>query len=412
MRKKSFLSPVLLAMIFILFSCKKENLDAEKTKPPSYENLIPKIKSWIEEQKKGLSTVSVARIDSLKLNLGYDEVRMEKYKGSSELIVIPILSGFKSKNNTDKNPANYLVLVFEDQDSITGGNIIQYISSNSQKAAPQNTFNKIFTYQDLDCSGQFTMLSITDDFRYELKFENGKLRSMAWLKKKSQSNSVSGRVTECIDWYLQTWYIWSDGSMTLQSEVFLFTTCGEDCAQPRVANGRSFRVNCSGGGNGGGGYDSGGCPTTPQEGEAALTSITSTILVDGISETGDEIGPDANGVIERPVVVKQHQLRYTFPGERTGTYTLYFPGVLFKPTNNSQWKWKELAFSHIGLSEGDPGCFAVDFTPAISLTIDPDKLNARFIAAITATLKVSCLGGFVLRTKPEHLNGVYPASDF
>src|SRR5215204_4349527 len=161
MRKQIFVQPLLWAMVFLLISCKKENLDAEKPTNQNNEYLIPKIKSWLEEQKNGLPTVSVARIDSLKLNLSYGEIRLEKYKDSKELVVIPVLSGFKSRNNSDKNPANYLVLVFENQDSITTGNIIQYISSNSQKMAPQNTFYKIFTYKDLDCSGQFAVLSIT-----------------------------------------------------------------------------------------------------------------------------------------------------------------------------------------------------------------------------------------------------------
>ena len=241
--------------MLILFSCKKENIDANTPQSPSNEKLIPKIKSWLDEQKKGLSATSSARIESLETNLSYGEIRLEKYKESKEFIVVPILGGFKSANNSDKSPANYLVLVLENQDSITRGNIIQYISTNSQKTTPTNTFYKIFTYQDLDCSGQFTILSIADYFQYELKFENGELKSFAEQKKKNHSNNISGRMNECIDWYLQTWYIWSDGTMQLISEVFVFTTCGEDCAQPRIANGRSFGMSCSGGGGGGGGIE-------------------------------------------------------------------------------------------------------------------------------------------------------------
>ena len=412
MRKLFLWLPSLCVIMLISFSCKKEGIHDEIPQSPSYENLIPKIKLWLEEQKKGLRATSAETIKSLESNLSYGEIRLEKYKETKEFIIIPVLSGFKSRNNSDKYPANYLVLVFENKDSITRGNIIQFISSNSLKAAPQSTFYKIFTNQDLECSGQFTILSITDYFRYELTFENGKLKSLAEYTKKDSPKNGSGRVNECIDWYLQIWYVWGDGTITLQSETYLFTTCGEDCAQPRIANGRSLHINCSGGGGGGGGFDSGGCPTTPQEGEDALASITSTILVDGISDTGGEIGPDENGVIERPVIVKRHRLTYNFPGGRTASYTLYFPGVLFKTNTNSQWKWKELAFSHIGLSEGDPGCYSVSFTQAIPITIDSDKLNARFTAAITAELRVSCLGGFVLKTRPESLSGVYPASDF
>jgi len=411
MRKQFLLMPCTALFIFILFSCRKENTDPGIPQNFTNEKLISKVKSWLDEQKNDIPIASAGKIDSLKSNLNYGEMRLEKYKGSKEFIVIPILSGLKLKNNSDKNPANYLVMTLENQDSITKGNIIQYISSNSLKLVPKNTFYKMFTFQDLDCSGQFTVLSVTDYFRYELKVENGKLKSLIELKKNADSKNGTARVNDCIDWYWQTWYVWSDGSVTLESEVYAFTTCDGDCAQARIANGRSVSINCNGQGAGGG-YDSGECPTTPQQGQAALSSVTSTILFNGISQTGPESAPDANGIIERAVVVKRDQIRYVFPGGRTATYTLYFPGVLFKTTTNSQWKWKQLAFSYIGLSEGNPGCFSVTFTQAVVVSIDPDKLNARFTAAITAELRVSCLGGFVISTKPEFLSGVYPASDF
>ena len=245
------------AAITGFISCKKETQSPQELIPQQEaivdQATIKKVNTWLDEQKNGLSAISVARIDSLKLNLSYGETRLEKYKESKQLIVIPVLSGFKSGNDRGKDPASYLVLVFENQDRVTGGNIIQYISSNSQKAAPKNTFSKIFTYQDLDCSGQFTILSVTDYFRYELKFENGKLKSVTEQRKKTPPNNGSGRIaTDCIDWYLQTWYYWSDGTIELISEVFVFTTCGEGCAQPRIANGRIFN-NC-GGGTGSGGY--------------------------------------------------------------------------------------------------------------------------------------------------------------
>jgi len=168
---------------------------------------------------------------------------------------MPILSGFKSANNSDKNPANYLVLVIKNQDSITNGSVVQYVSSSSQKTPPNNTFYKIFTYQEIDCSGLFTVLGLTDNFQYELKFENGKLQSLTDLRKRNQSNDgSSGRLNEgCIDWYLQIWYVWSDGSMTLQSETYVYTTCDGDCWQARIADGRNFRVNCNGNPGGGGG---------------------------------------------------------------------------------------------------------------------------------------------------------------
>ncbi len=252
MRKHFLWAPCLGVIMLILFSCKKEAVDVETTQRPANEKLIPLIKSWLEVQKKDLLDVALARIESLESNLSYAKMRFEKYKESSKFIVIPVLSGFTSGNNMGKNPVNYLVLVFESPDSITKGNIIQYISSNEQKAVPINTFYKIFTYKDLDCSGLFTVLSITDDFMYELKFESEKINSIKEVRKRTPPNDSSGRVNDgCIDWYEQTWFVWADGTAELISEVYVFTSCDGECWQPRIANGRSLRVNCNYNGGGG-----------------------------------------------------------------------------------------------------------------------------------------------------------------
>ena len=244
-------SYILLVMLFFI-ACKKESLNADNPQNPANEQLISKIKSWLDEQKNGLPANSVARIDSLKGSLVYNELRLEKYRESNEFIIVPISNEFKSRNNSNKNPVSYLVLVFENQDSITRGNIIQYISPNAQENAPQNTFSKIFTYQNLDCSGQFTVLSVTDFFKYELRFENGKLKSVADQRPRAAANTSSGRVNNCTNWYLITTLYYTDGT-SASYEEYLFTSCTGDheCQNTRVANGRSLQITCGGGGGNG-----------------------------------------------------------------------------------------------------------------------------------------------------------------
>lgn len=329
MGKKIFMRPLLWATLFMLISCKKENLKEEEPQTPVYENLIPKIKSWLDEQKNGMSTASKAKIDELKMSVKFEEIRLEKYKDSKEFIIVPVSASFKSANNGDMNPTSYLVLQFENQESITRGNIIQYISSNSQKVVPKNTFYKIFTYQDLDCSGQFTILSIDDYFKYELKFENGKLRSMAWLNKKNTPKDSSGRITECIDWYLQLWYVWDDGSMTFISETYVYTTCGEDCAQPRVANGRTFN-NC-GGGTGGGGGGTEYCDATEwSSGVTGATDLESSVVESETSETRTKtyVWVFAKGTFNPSLKWKSHET-----------------GIHIK--ENGVWKWQSLTHNSV-----------------------------------------------------------------
>lgn len=239
---------VLVSLLVLFISCKKESVPDT---PPSAvnEKLVAKIKSWLDEKKIDAAEDARKIIDSLKENINFVQLRIEPYRNSEELIVVPIANKFKSKNNVDKNPINYLVMVFKAQDSITKGNIIQFISSSGQKEVTQNTFSKIFTYEDLDCSGQFTILSITDDFRNELKFENGKLKSVAEHRKKAAANNNSGRGNSCIDWYLITTVYYYDGTSDIFEE-FLGTSCNGDpeCNTTRTVNGRSLRIVCGGGG--------------------------------------------------------------------------------------------------------------------------------------------------------------------
>ena len=241
---------ILLCSLFLsifIFSCRKNESNLEDSQNESYEYLIPKIKLWLDKQKNDLPESSVARIDSLKENLTYTEIRLEKYKESKDFIVVPVSNGFKSKNNSTKNSMDYLVMVFENRDSITKGNIIQYISSNGQKVL-KNTFTKIFNYQILESNGQFTVLSITDFFRYELKFANGKLKSVTDRRPRTSIRNGSGRTSNCVDWFLITTIYYIDGSSESFDE-YLFTSCNGDpqCQNTKMSNGRSLRLNCGGG---------------------------------------------------------------------------------------------------------------------------------------------------------------------
>jgi hypothetical protein len=49
----------------------------------------------------------------LKENLDENDIDLEKYRVSEQLIVVSIAKGFISANNKDKSPANYLVVVLE-----------------------------------------------------------------------------------------------------------------------------------------------------------------------------------------------------------------------------------------------------------------------------------------------------------
>jgi hypothetical protein len=73
------------------------------------------------------------------------------------------------------------------------------------------------------------------------------LKSIAERRSKTESQEL--KTNNCIDWYLVTTYYNADGSSE-STWHYISTTC--NCEQTRIAaGGRSYRLNCSGGGGGG-----------------------------------------------------------------------------------------------------------------------------------------------------------------
>jgi len=178
-------------------------------------------------------------------------------------------------------------------------------------------------------------------------------------------------------------------------------------------------LNCEGGDDDGGGGGGDGyvnndfCTMTNEQAQAALNTITTSIESNGIPIIGQETVPDVNGIIKKPVVVKRHSVKYTFPGGLTATYTLFFPGVIFKNTTNSVWKWESLSFQKIERTAGsNPACLSASVSANVSLVISADKTKADFQAVVTGDIQVSCLGGWVIGTETDPINGTYYAYEF
>jgi len=220
-------------------------------------------------------------------------------------------------------------------------------------------------------------------------------------------NPTNKYIGECdeIDWYLCDYITQNGVGYNCQ---FLYTEY----------------VNCDGGddGDGGGGGDgyinNDFCTMTNEQAQASLNIVTTSIGSNGISIIGQQTAPDASGIIKKPVVVKRHSIKYTFPGGKTATYTLFFPGVIFKTTTNSVWKWsteqgEALHFEKIERTAGsNPACLSASVSAIVSLVISTDKTKADFAAVVKADLQVSCLGGWIIKTKSDPIDGTYYAYEF
>jgi hypothetical protein len=140
-----------------------------------------------------------AKIQSLQDNLVFSGLRFEELNEGERLILIPVGKYFKSVNNKDNNPFNYLLLILDKTNNIRKGNIVQYVTPDGKTATavPTNTFYKFYNLKILGCDGKFTFLTITDDLLYEMKYEKGSLKTYSEVnQKQNASGKANGTQVE------------------------------------------------------------------------------------------------------------------------------------------------------------------------------------------------------------------------
>ena len=214
--------------MIILNSCQKEE---------SFDNanqgIIAKVKQWMDEQKKEMFANKAAKVDLLKVNLEYSNLRIEQSAQNEKIIIIPIMEGFKAQKIPDKNSIPNLILLMNASGDIRKGNVVLFKPNIDGKyyTVPHNIFYNIYNTGKVNCNGLFEFLSIAGQRQYHLEYKNGKLFSFGLRKKKEPANQSGRTSTMCYDVVLVTTYYYEDGSTDV-TEEYLGTTCSEDCGQP------------------------------------------------------------------------------------------------------------------------------------------------------------------------------------
>lgn len=212
---------LLLAGFLFLFGCKK-GVEESATNKSSSE-MATKITTWLDVYIQASSPKKGAVIKSLGEHLDLPSLSIEPYKDGERLVVVPIKPGLEL--NSPKEPlSNYLVATLGEDGEIKKGNIIQYLpKETSITELPKNTISKIFTHNDLECNGQFAVLSLSGEFRFRLCFTKGKLSAVAEPRKEDKRKNE--KTLSCTNWYLVTIYFYEDGIIWNTTREFLFQTC-------------------------------------------------------------------------------------------------------------------------------------------------------------------------------------------
>lgn len=233
-------------MMLVFFSCRKDASDETANDSKFNDQVISKVKLWLEEQKAHMFEFKAANIDLLKENLEYSNLNIEVSGNNEKIIIIPINENFKQKRITDKNSIPNLVLIMSTSGDIRKGNVVLFKPKNNgtYSKVPKNTFYNIFNTAFVNCDGQFQFLSIAGKLQYQLEFEQGKLASASSLK--NEEKKIDTRLNSiCINWCLVTTY-YVDGIPVYQTSEYVGTTCSDDCYNP------DYMSLCPDGGGGGG----------------------------------------------------------------------------------------------------------------------------------------------------------------
>jgi hypothetical protein len=263
-------------MFILLISCRKEVHDTEsETMANSKFELISKVNSWLESQKKGLFSFKAVNIDLLKGNLDFAAAATEIIDSRINYITIPINDEIIKERNLDRNSTLTLLLIVDKFGKINSGSIVYFQPADGKKhnALPQNTFTNLISRKPIALDGVYKMLNITGRFLSQFEIKQGKLFSTGSLQQESKESKGTQRVTSiCIDWYLVTTIHWADGTIT-QTREYVGRTC-EGC--------------------GDGSYMS-LCPDTDSGGDSS-SGDTVAEGTDELSITTSQPAPDANAL--------------------------------------------------------------------------------------------------------------------
>lgn len=385
MRKLTLLLIVVcLGGTFIFFySCKKD------TAPhlSSNDATTAKVNSWLDEQEKGKHQNRIANMELLKANLEFSSARFEKSGNDEQLLIIPVNDNFKTTTELDKGDGVNLVLFINASGNIRSGNIVLFTPANGRSnKVPANTFHDIFNTAQPESDGKFQFLAVSGMPQYVLEYKDKHLISSGAFESKQNGSGSARTSVLCYDWYLVTTWYDIAGNVTMQTRMFLYSSC-DGCASKKVM---TFCPD-----NGLGGNSSTSC---------CITDPTAVLTTRAISQTNSDIcGFEAKdrltGILTKTCThtwyfVSTSILWYTWQYGSTELATEQKPGTV--------WNFKSVSHQTIFLNGTVPPC--VNSQCVITIATPSFLGNtARMDVSYTLTLSYPCVpSGGGSQTKFDH----------
>jgi hypothetical protein len=381
-----------IAGSFIFYACKKENHSNPTTN--SLTHLSVDVPMWLEKKESLSQPINAKNIESLKLNLDFTKISLEKLNKDQSIAIIPIRKAFNKEHNINESVLCYLLATLNNSQEITYGEIALYYpeKDHAVNSLPENTFSRIFTSENITLSGKFRFLSVKGGWIYNIDYKNGKLISGGVVKWKDDAHqSISNgkdNSIHCVVYYLETTFFFSDGT-TQVTDDYLGTVCTDDGCSSDY---EGFCQPGEGGSTGGGG-------ATAPPNDCCAPDPNMQLTVKSISESrGQECGVESvdptTGLLTKTCV---HNWEFSVSTFWFWTWKYISSENYVLQKENGMWKFKDNSVTHnptIGASGSAPPCInsKCEIISAIP-SIDPDRRVGQMNVSYTQSAKCECIAG-------------------
>lgn len=289
--KKYLLFSGIFAAIFLIstFSCQKNIETAIVTKAPD-SAVFKKIIAYLNARRELTGDEGKLKIDAIKTNLLFDELRLEKFNANENLIIIPLKENFKTRNNIQGKSYKNLVVIEDSKGNYRKGDIVEFIPKNNNlMVIPKDYFADVYNNKKgLTADGVISILTLSDRNIIDLTYNNGTLEKYRYTSpmidgKLLYKNNIQQVVNQCINWY---WQYYVNGLLVY--EEYAFTTCSGDCQETfgkwNGVNGGDgvFIISCGGGAGG----SSSGYQTVVTV-DSVTSYLTQPCLIDALNAISD-----------------------------------------------------------------------------------------------------------------------------
>lgn len=230
---RALLLAITLPAMVLISSCRKDaslNTEPESVNQESSEARAKQkdILAWIDLHKQSYTQSQIKKLESVRNNLKFDELTVERRDNGDSLVIIPLKDQVKATLAINVNSRLSLLIVQDKNGKYKFSHIVAYNSADGSnvKKIKAGTIQNLINNKNISYDGEFQFHDIMGKLIFSQKYKDGKILSFSRIFTKDSTKSSQAIVRDCHDEYKGVWTYLSNGIMYYE-EVFIGRYCHE-----------------------------------------------------------------------------------------------------------------------------------------------------------------------------------------